>query len=100
MEDRYLPIPALSYHAAVVGMILSGDHVYCIAGEYKGQHHTDAVYSDQAIPNSCRRPSESIDRDCSALPRRKFYIGSTRILPVKSSTLGPFSMQTTAFTYG
>jgi hypothetical protein len=44
VENRYRAAPPLPYRAALVGLILDGDYVYCIAGEDKGQHRTDAVY--------------------------------------------------------
>ena len=44
VTDRYLPAPPLPYRAALVGLILDGEYVYCIAGEDRGQHRSDAVY--------------------------------------------------------
>lgn len=44
VEDRYTPARPLPYRAALVGLILDGDYVYCIAGEDKSQHRSDAVY--------------------------------------------------------
>ena len=44
VENSYRAALSLPYRAALVGLILDGDDVYCIAGEDKGQHRTDAVY--------------------------------------------------------
>ncbi len=44
VEDRYTPAPPLPYRAALVGLVLDGEYVYCIAGEPAGQQRTDAVY--------------------------------------------------------
>ena len=44
VEDRYTPAPPLPYRAALLGLVLDGEYVYCIAGEPAGQHRTDAVY--------------------------------------------------------
>lgn len=44
VADRYIPARPLPYRAALVGLVLDGEYVYCIAGEDKGQHRADAVY--------------------------------------------------------
>jgi len=42
-EDRYTTSVPLPYRA-YVGLVLSGGFVYCLGGEDKGKHRTDAVY--------------------------------------------------------
>ena len=42
-EDRYTPAVPLPYRA-YVGLVRSGGFVYCLGGEDKGKHRTDAVY--------------------------------------------------------
>lgn len=42
-EDRYTPNVPLPYRA-YVGLVVSGGFVYCLGGEDKGKHRTDAVY--------------------------------------------------------
>lgn len=42
-EDRYTPATPLPYRA-YVGLVQSGGFIYCLGGEDKGMHRTDAVY--------------------------------------------------------
>lgn len=44
VTNRYWPASSLPYRAALVGLVLEGEYVYCIAGEDRAQHRSDAVH--------------------------------------------------------